>query len=97
MGRPKQFRAVTRSQYFAYFRCATNAPVLRWLSDCRNTATALLPKKTTLHLQIKSSVFGVRCLGVFIRRSAEIPFKKKKVNVKKTKLRTETYQEDVKK
>jgi hypothetical protein len=44
------FPAVSRSQYFSTLRPAKKAglrsvPVLRWLFDCRNPATALLEKQ----------------------------------------------------
>jgi hypothetical protein len=39
------FPAVSRSQYFSTLRKLRSVPVLRWLFDCRNPATALLEKQ----------------------------------------------------
>ena len=39
------FRAVSRSQYYSPLRKLRSVPILRWLFDCRNTATALLTNK----------------------------------------------------
>jgi hypothetical protein len=73
-------------------------PILRWLFDCRNTATSLLAKK----IPKKTPLFLLRCLGVFFKtRTLVFQFnifwisfhknfieseKNKKINKKKVKV-----------
>jgi hypothetical protein len=53
------FPAVSRSQYFSSLRKLRSVPVLRWLFDCRNTATALLTKNS-----VKTPFFAAVLGGV---------------------------------
>jgi hypothetical protein len=53
------FPAVSRSQYFSSLRKLRSVPVLRWLSDCRNTATSLLTKNS-----VKTPFFAAVLGGV---------------------------------
>ena len=65
--------AVSRSQYCTPLRKLRFVPVLRWLFDCRNPATALL---TINNLRYRYDYFLLRCLGVFNCRLYKDVFKK---------------------